>query len=411
MSEEFLEPILTRLAEVRHFIQEAEKNYFVPDLFRINLNAAIQSSRNVTFVVQAQKSEIAGFDSWYNEWQSKMRAQPLLKWLVDARNHIVKQGDLKVNSILRVGLVLSYYDIPQQEFEVPIRFDVGQILKRVKLPSLPRDVAENAYLRIERRWVVNDLPDREILDVLRYGLAVLEALVEDLRRHVLEPGSPTKYSPDPPSKDSVFDPRILLIRLKDGSLAVDMASKTIPIDPDDRERVMERYGVPPLPISATKGKASLRETAEYFMDYATRVLRKDGYHMSLAILIPDSGPGKLIGIEARDNAEKYLIWRKLADDVRRVGATRVIAVSETWVAAFDKDAPYRRPVDAPKKEEALHVIAASKDGTVISLVKKFKRNESGFTFEDTEVTEDARVYLLEPVREVWGLPRFEVLEK
>lgn len=402
-----LESALSRIGEVRHFIKEAETHYFDPELFRINLNAAIQSSRNVTFAVQSQKSKITNFDAWYATWQMGMKAQPLLKWLVEARNKIVKQGDLKINSILRVGLILSYYDIPQQEFKVPIDYSIKRILRRVNPPSLPREILENAYLRIERRWVENDLADREVLTILNYGLAVLEALLDDLKRHISNSTHAAVYFSDPPSKDPIFNPKILLIRLKDGSLAGEFARREIPPTENAKQRVLERYGPLPAPPTEPTGESSLLEISKYFMEYATRVLSKDGHHMSLAFLISDGNKAELVGMSPQDNAEKYLLWRKLADDVRRTGATKIIAISEIWLASFDKDSPFRRPVDAPNKEEALHILAASKDGTVISLLKKFYRNNTEFVFDETVITNDGKAYLLEPIREVWGLPKFK----
>ncbi len=54
------------------------------------MQGAIQSLRSVTFVLQSVKSMIQGFESWYEGWQEKMRADPILTWAKNARNKIEK---------------------------------------------------------------------------------------------------------------------------------------------------------------------------------------------------------------------------------------------------------------------------------------------------------------------------------
>jgi hypothetical protein len=39
------------------------------------------------------------FEEWYGAWQEKMRADERMRWLVEARNTVEKQGDLDLHSI------------------------------------------------------------------------------------------------------------------------------------------------------------------------------------------------------------------------------------------------------------------------------------------------------------------------
>ena len=54
--------------------------------------------RSVTFVIQNLRSIVgeSKFNSWYEPHQNQMRADPLMRYFVDARNNLEKQGRLDV---------------------------------------------------------------------------------------------------------------------------------------------------------------------------------------------------------------------------------------------------------------------------------------------------------------------------
>jgi hypothetical protein len=52
----------------------------------------------VTFILQKNKSNMPGFDFWYNRWRERLKADPVLCWIVESRNRITKQGDLDTES-------------------------------------------------------------------------------------------------------------------------------------------------------------------------------------------------------------------------------------------------------------------------------------------------------------------------
>lgn len=99
-----------RLAQVHQHWHEAEQAYFNPDNFLVAIQTAIQTLRTVTFILQSNKRLFSNFDVWYDSWQDKLRADPLMRWMVDARNKIEKQGDLEMHSFVRAEIMASYYD-------------------------------------------------------------------------------------------------------------------------------------------------------------------------------------------------------------------------------------------------------------------------------------------------------------
>jgi hypothetical protein len=94
-----------RLEDVHRFWHQAERTYFEPDEFRIAIQAAIQTARQVSFVLQKNKALIPDFDEWYKGWQEKLAAIPLMRWMVEARNQIEKQGDLEAYNFVSAEIV------------------------------------------------------------------------------------------------------------------------------------------------------------------------------------------------------------------------------------------------------------------------------------------------------------------
>ncbi|WP_144933975.1 hypothetical protein [Pseudomonas alabamensis] len=72
--------------------------------------------RSVTFVIQNLRSIVGEhrFNAWYQPIQESLRANPLMKYFVEARNNLEKQGRLDVTTS---GIVKSFStsDIPKLE--------------------------------------------------------------------------------------------------------------------------------------------------------------------------------------------------------------------------------------------------------------------------------------------------------
>ena len=103
-----LVPIDRRLEDVHRHWHSAERAYFEPDAFRVAIQTAIKTLRTVTFIIQSNKHLIPEFDHWYGPWREKLKSDALMRWMVDARNKIEKQGDLEAHSFVRAEIVASY---------------------------------------------------------------------------------------------------------------------------------------------------------------------------------------------------------------------------------------------------------------------------------------------------------------
>lgn len=175
-----------RLDDVHRHWHAAERAYFEPQAFRVAIQTAIQTLRTVTFILQSNKHLIPEFDAWYGAWQEKLKADALMRWMVDARNKIEKQGDLEAHSFVRAEIVASYLnngpvrDVPAKLFEGP-----GVILKAIPRKSdLGEHIRKFGTLRIQRRWVENSLPDYELLDAVAIAYGKIAGVVHDAHRAI-----------------------------------------------------------------------------------------------------------------------------------------------------------------------------------------------------------------------------------
>ncbi|MDP9154882.1 MAG: hypothetical protein M3O74_11610 [Pseudomonadota bacterium] len=174
-----------RLEDVHRYWHEAERGYFDPDDFRVAIQTAIQTLRTVTFIVQSNKRFFSNFDPWYNSWQEKLRADPLMRWMVDARNKIEKQGDLETHSFVRAEIMASYYDEgPRMEVPAELFQNPSQLISSIPNEALRNHVFKDGFLRIQRRWVENSLPDHELLDAVGIAYGRIAELVADAHREL-----------------------------------------------------------------------------------------------------------------------------------------------------------------------------------------------------------------------------------
>jgi len=173
-----------RLAEAHLLWHQTLDQYQQPDLFQANLNATIQALRNITFILQSEKHIFSNFEEWYGRWQERMKADPILRWLIGARNTVVKEGELETASTAIVKLI-TWKDVVLAESSIPPSASPSLILRNLPLFELVNNVhlppgdLKNAAIVIERRWCVSDLGGVEILDALAQAYGALSDVVLD----------------------------------------------------------------------------------------------------------------------------------------------------------------------------------------------------------------------------------------
>lgn len=406
----------TRLRQVHTLWHEAAQSYAVPDLFVPRLNALLQAARSTTWVLQKEMSRDDGFGAWYGQWQDQMREDERMRWLVDARNKIEKQGDLEMNSVAMVRLIVNAWTGPTVEFEVPADIGPMDIAKASELSELPAEMKESGLLEVERRWVVSEQPDHEVLELVAHCYGVLAQLLIDAhaRRGVTmqtfgeeDHRSRKRRFPHPTGRlDCMLigrEQRTARWHLGHEAL-IELEAKQIEWSDADRENIRSHYsdmGEWPR----TTPEASLSDQVEVWHEWGKRMLIHDGGHETIAILMANDGMS-YFEVTPDDDQSKRAIMNRLAIEVDQRAAEAMIFISEAWIAL---DVPVGDPQfsvrarDREDREDALITSAVGRDGTRITLVSRYRVEDGTPTFIDPHPIEMTEHFGAQfgPILEVW----------
>jgi hypothetical protein len=407
----------TRLRQVHTLWHEAAQGYPVPDIFVPRLNALLQAARSTTWVLQKEMSREEGFDAWYGSWQERMRGDERMRWLVDARNRIEKQGDLEMHSVAKARLVANAWTGPTVEFEVPPHVGPMEIAMATELKSLPPEVRESGMLEVERRWVAAEQPDHEVLDLVAHCYGVLAQLLVDAhaRRGVKmqtfgeeDHEKRTRRRQHPTGRlDCMLigrEQRTARWHLGHEAL-IELEARQIEWSDAEREQIRVHYDdMSEWP--KTTPDAPLADQAKVWHEWGRRMLIHDGGHRTMAMLFADEGVTYL-DVTPDDDQGKRAMMNQVAIEVDRVAATKMVFTTEAWFALdVPRDDP-RFGVRARDRDDHLDVLmtyAISRDGTRIALSSQYEQVDGTPLFGDPnpiELSTDFETQFA-PVLEVWN---------
>lgn len=407
-----------RLGDLHRLWHQAELAYFDPDEFRVAIQAAIQTARQVSFVLQKNKELIPDFDEWYVGRQEKLAAIPLMKWMVEARNRIEKQGDLEAHSFISAEIVASHLD-EGPKIQVPAKLSDAPLALVRGIPDsmVGEHIKKDGVLRIRRRWIENTLPEVELLDAVATAYGHLAQLVRSAHEQMGLAGPVTtnvetgEQFPEAdqdgrlPCMIGHEDARTLDVWLATGKpLEFEEIRKEPSRDEAMAEapRLKERYGVDPAKMYADSGK--VHDHARSLFAVARKMFDKDGYHITMAILLRGGKPVDFRELRPIEHGHKFLMMRTLAQQAQKVGADAAIMISETWSAPANPAKPYMRAADSPDRKELLTATAVSKDGDPLHLSAEILRDEKMVTLADTIEHVGGAHFAFAPLYEVWKKP-------
>jgi hypothetical protein len=404
-----------RLDDCLKLWQAARTNYFDPEGFRLQLNSCIQALRSVTFVLQKSKGQFPLFNKWYTPWQKKMGEDRIMRWLVDSRNTIVKEGDLEAFSEAAVALVNGWNEPPAFITRVEPFLSTEEIALRF-LPVHSTSSPQFGLIRVERRWVDSRLPADEILEALSHCFEMLSQLLRDAHRRLAdEKGDSTcewykRFKDDshllPGCMIKQETDRTVWLRVEDGRF-VHMSVSSRPEKKGTAKIVKKRYRkiLEECARSPVKAPEGLEAEAKMMFKLAKGVLQTDGYHIPMAFLGYPDGRRTHVAMEMPDRSSKYLAIRRLADLVKKTGAESVILISEAWVGPAEDIDRKIYPEDSPRCKEALQLIAAAKSGELYQHTILFRKDGDGRVVFEDEALDEGVPYILLPVLQEWKPPR------
>lgn len=407
-----------RLSDLHRFWHQAERAYFDPDEFRVAIQAAIQTARQVSFVLQKNKNVIPDFEKWYAGRQKMLTAIPLMRWMVEARNRIEKEGDLEAYSFVSAEIVASHLDegpkiqVPAKLADAPLA-----LVKSIPDSMVGEHIKKDGILRIRRRWIENTLPDFELLDAVATAYGHLAQLVRSAHQQIGLAGPVTTNvgtAEEFPEADrdgrlpcmiGHEDARTLDVWLATGKpLEFEEVRKELGLGDvmAEASKFNERYGVDPAKMYADSGK--VHDHARSLFVVARKMFEKDGYHITIVILLRDGKPIDFRELRPGEHGHKFLMMRRLAQQAQKIGADAAVLLSETWSAPANPAKPYMRAVDSPDRIELLTATAVSKDGDPLHLSAKILRDGKNVRLADTIEHVGGAHFTFAPLYEVWEKP-------
>jgi len=391
---------------------QTSQNYFNPESFRLNLNNCIQSLRTITWILQKSKSKIPYFDKWYGEWQVKMKTDPILEWAVDARNTIVKEGDLIIHSKARIAIIKNWFTPPILELDVPPFSNTNDFEKILSKRLSVKQSSLDGLLRVERRWVDSKLPKNELLDALAHTFRFLSEIILDAHESVLSAEDVKKcswyhvYKPQHKeihsSMSSIDWNRTIWIDLKSNQI-VHVEEKKRKISKKSLKKAKERYSNCLESIIKIKESRGLIEEAKVFFKMAKEILIKDGHHSPIAILGYPNREQRLCPLKFDDRTEKKLVIYKLANIIKNTEATSLILINEAWVAPETNFKLTPNSMESSERLEALALFAIDAKGNEYHCGIVFEKKDNKIIFkEESEFNfKKYNINMLLPIKAVW----------
>lgn len=359
-----------RLNQAFVLFQNIKDNYHKELEFTSHLNNIIQALRNVTFVLQKESAHTNGFKEWYTKHQDEMKEDESLRWLVDARNYVVKEGDIKKYSYTKVRLK-DHYDkeLFAAKLNPDISMDFVADLFRQKV-KIPDEIKDHSIIEAERVWIVEDFPKVEVVDLLIYCFGILTNLVylaheqvQNTNSLLCEKNKHVNVNEDYMVKlhNTVAQGRIVRILYGSGEFMSEMSTMMHRPTEEGMEKAKKRYSKTEQLIELSKNEIGEIPFSKipYHAESAKHFIGVDGSILPVAFLYFHDKPPVMQFLGMSRPADRYLMFERIAEKVAETRCTAVITVSEFWRGDLPKPGEKFIPASTQKKGEGIWVIAAS----------------------------------------------------
>lgn len=386
MADQRIDATRGRLEQAHEHWHRALDSYPDVDSFVASVNALIPLLRSVTFVLQKGLAKVEGFDAWYEEQRDRMRADDVMRWLVEARNHIEKVGDLELRSTARAKVLADWRGSPGHEFDVPPQLSPSDIAVWLAAKSVPEALKEEGVLLVERRWVTASLPDQELLDACAHAYAVLNEIVGDAEHRFGGRSAPAKGT-RLACMVVGSEARSAVLHLASGDL---MAVERNPHRPTEADyaRVEEKYGQVIRDLG--KREDALEGRVSWQHRFARGMFLLDKRHRTIAFLFREGRPAGMVGMDAEDQQEKYVLMEALSKELLSTGADEVIITTEVWMAPLLPEGHPEaglRPGQRTDRIEELATYGMDRAGHVCAFSSEISRDADEVRLADAEPSE------------------------
>lgn len=394
-----------RLKDLAHVLTSCTQTYFDPELFRLNLNQFLTISRTVTFIIQKNKKEIAGYESWYklnvvDQW----RDDQLMTWAKDSRNVIEKEGDLDMYSDAKATLIFSY--IEEQDIAISTKRELLGIgvkkLVRLAQKKFPSAVSDSAVIKSERRWVANTLEDYELLHALNIIYSRMYECCKSLGNLLGNPIGDDITTPS--SFDSLRNEKrhVSYFKLNDYSTGKVSINSTrydeglIPDSVKEKVSLIEDIGTINCIDDLVKHISKLVEIN--FNTYGHIVQTMFLFDREYRVI-------DILSTHFDDQSDKYIFWRVAADRAKMMDAFGLAWASELWLRKQDvKSNGFVR--NMPIIGERLQVVgidAKNNQKTINwNILRETEESQPSLELIETDKDNEGKGYFMRPVLKAIG---------
>ncbi|WP_438403646.1 hypothetical protein [Aeromonas veronii] len=373
-----------RLKDLSHILVSCERTYFEPELFRMNLNQFLQTARTVTFIIQKNKNDIPNFTSWYDDaviknWNNDV----LMTWAKDSRNKIEKEGDLELHSKLSTTLLFLYDEKHDIHLECGrnelINYNVKKLI-RLAQKKLPTGFMDSASIKIERRWVANELPEWELLNAIIYIYGKIHTCCVSLSQHLNSHFDDSIASPSQFTSSRINTVKTNYVKLSDLHLS---SIKISTLNINDEIKPPEDF----INIFKCSEKPnSLKNLVEFHGELAKSLFNNDGYHIAIIFFYDDNfNLIHALSTTFNDQADKIIFWRQVAELIPQFNIHEVIFVSEAWqrMPSYDLTTPIK---NMPITGESLNIFGLDiNKNCIIKVYEIIRDNDTALINEKPSV--------------------------
>lgn len=388
-----IEETQLNIEKIEAIFSKLFEEYHNPTDFIAQTEALIQSLRNSTWFLQSKKKNIERFDDWYNPWQELMRQSPYMRFIVDMRNGIVKQG---INTAKSNALVVLYTDYRQTLLEK--RFDVytttDEIKEEIAELAKKNPAYNHATCEIQRLYIFNYTKknDLEVIDTLFYCYVFVRELFEDFKNFI-ETGSIQKELLGVMAPSIDVSDLSKTFRVRDGSYATQSVVR-IDRDEEEIEKYRAEYGDIKLKhdINSDNVEERLRAKIE-FAQFQRRQFEE--LLPTLDYCTVGSGDWKSTFTMFRNRADKIHFWHEFANKVIKEDIDRIIFTSDVYIYQNNEKAQEtiragKEISSLPDLKEQLAAYYLDSSGKIIIATSIYLHTKKGLRFQKTVINKSGK---------------------
>lgn len=417
-------PIATTHRRINHTLsifEDINNSYQNPEKFTSDLNNIIQALRNITFILQSEKSKIENFDKWYEPLQEAMRKDDAMRWLVDSRNYVVKKGDLEKDSYLSIRIFNHFSkEFFTEKYDPFLTTEEALLLfrKTIKL-KFSDALKDEIAIEAERKWVVSSYPKAEIVDVLIYCFSVLVDIVENAHEisdnSILSCIENNFFSKEEDFmvvlRNKLKKKRIARVTYNDGGLLVSNISRINQSEifpeyskAEIEKKVTEKYG------SVSDLKKIMEPSSEevpfcflnYHLEMSKRFMLNDKGILPVCFFyFSKKEPPRMVFFKPENPASRFSMAENIADIAEETHCKAIIFISEVWIGDIAKEKKDYIPARLQKnKKEAVSIVAVTPSQTK-SILLPFHRQDDKIILEKEQYEKTTEWPFLNKLNKVW----------